>query len=214
MSLKILILDRIKTPEQGMVWTPFDFLDLGNRDAVDKVLQRLVKTNSIRRIDRGLYDYPKKNNLIGALMAPNYQNVIAAVSRRDQSRMLVDGLTSANDLGLTNAVPGQVNILTDSRLKPIKIGNLVLKFKHTAPSKLYWADRPAMRVVQALHWLRDVIEKNNKEQIKNKLILFLKGHPKQKIIVNDLCEGLSTLPAWMQKFLKELILELEGNSDE
>src|SRR3546814_6520245 len=27
--------------------------------------------------------------------------------------------------------------------------------KTTAPSRLYWAERPAMRVVQALHWLHD-----------------------------------------------------------
>ena len=32
---------------------------------------------------------------------------------------------------------------------------LTLQFKLTAPSKLDWAGRPAMRVVQALYWLRD-----------------------------------------------------------
>jgi len=43
--------------------------------------------------------------------------------------MLIDGLTSANDLGLTNAVPSQINILTDCRLRSIKIDNLVINFK-------------------------------------------------------------------------------------
>jgi len=36
-------------------------------------------------------------------------------------------------------------VLTDGRLRPITLGNL------------YWAGRPAMRFVQALHWLRDML---------------------------------------------------------
>lgn len=36
------------------------------------------------------------------------------------------------------------------RLRAITLGNLTIDFKRTAPSKLYWAGRPAMRIVQAL----------------------------------------------------------------
>ena len=56
------------------------------------------------------------------------------------------------------------------------VGNLVINFKYTAPSKLYWAERPGMRVVQALHWLRDVIEQSDKREltdIKKKLRAYL-----------------------------------------
>lgn len=121
-----------------------DFLDLGNRDAIDKTLQRLVKANVLRRIARGIYDKPKINSLTGLFETPDYQKIIEAIARRDQFRMLIDGLTCANELGLTNAVPGQVVIMTDGRLRSIKIQNLTIKFKHTAPSKLYWAGRPAI----------------------------------------------------------------------
>jgi hypothetical protein len=48
-------------------------------------------------------------------------------------------------------------VLTDGRLRPITLGNLTLDFKAAAPSRLYWAGRPAMRFVQALHWLRDML---------------------------------------------------------
>src|SRR5258708_2716384 len=149
MSLKQFIIERIHHKSEQCVWTAVDFLDLGNRDAVDKVLQRLVKTKELRRIDRGLYDNPKINSLTGQPDVPNYQKIIEAVARRDQVRILIDGLTSANDLGLTNIVPGQVVILTDGRLRPIKVQNLTIKFKYTAPSKLYWSDKSAMRIVQA-----------------------------------------------------------------
>jgi hypothetical protein len=72
-----------------------------SRDAVDTTLQRLVGGGQLRRIDRGLYDVPRTNALTRQPSAPDYRHVLDAVSRRDQTRMLVDGLTAANDLGLT-----------------------------------------------------------------------------------------------------------------
>lgn len=214
MNLKDLILDRINDSKHSKVWTAFDFLDLGSRDSVDKVLQRLVKSNLIRRVDRGLYDIPRENQLTGQSTAPDYKEIISAISRRDQARMLIDGLTSANDLGLTNAVPGQVNVLTDCRLKPIQIDSLVIKFKYTAPSKLYWAGRPGMRVIQALYWLREIIDQDSSEQkndIQKKLVLYLKNHKEKEGIVDDLKQGIPTLPAWMQSYLKQLLLVLESS---
>lgn len=215
MNLKDLILNRVNCSKHSKVWTAFDFLDLGNRDSVDKVLQRLVNSKLLRRVDRGLYDIPRENPLTGQSTAPDYKQIISAISRRDQARMLIDGLTSANDLGLTNAVPGQVNVLTDSRLKPIQIDSLVIKFKHTAPSKLYWAGRPGMRIVQALHWLRDIIDQDSLEQkndIQKKLVLYLKNHKAKDAIVDDLKKGIPTLPAWMQSYLKDLFLVLESSN--
>ncbi len=95
------------------------------------------------------------------MAAPDYQKIIEAVRRREQVRILVDGLTAANALGLTDAVPGKVIVHTDGRLRPIQIGNLLIQFKLTAPSKLYWADRPAMYLVQALYWLRDHLKNDD-----------------------------------------------------
>jgi Family of unknown function (DUF6088) len=83
------------------VWTPGDFADLGNRDVIDKTLQRLEKSKVLRRIDRGLYDKPHENKLTGSLSVPDYRAVIRAVARRDKARILMDGMTAANDLGFT-----------------------------------------------------------------------------------------------------------------
>jgi len=174
--IKSQVVQRINQAPAAKVWTPVDFLDLGSRDAVDKTLQRMVASNDLRRIDRGLYDQPRMNALTGQPTAPDYRSVIDAVGRRDQVRVLIDGMTAANDLGLTNAVPGQVIVHTDGRLRPIQLGKLTLQFKLTAPSKLYWADRPAMRVVQALYWLRDGLRDDvqvDQDAIQAKLIRLL-----------------------------------------
>lgn len=186
------------------VWTPVDFLDLGPRAAVDKALQRLAQSQAIRRIDRGLYDQPDINRLTGKPTSPDYTAVIDAVARRDQIRVLVDGLTAANQLGLTDAVPAKAVVHTDARIRPIKLSNLIISFKLTAPSRLFWAGRPAMRVVQALHWVRDLLPKEQ-SQILKRLQRILYDPVHGPTIREDLSAGIHTLPAWMQQIIRMLL---------
>lgn len=205
LDLKSQISSRIGG-QPGAVWTPVDFLDLGPRDAVDKALQRLAHGGELRRIDRGLYDRPSLNRLTGNPTVPDYRAIIDAISRRDQAPMLVDGMTAANDLGLSDAVPGQVVVHTAARLRPVRVGNLTIRFRLTAPSKLYWAGRPAMRVVQALHWLRDTLSTpEDRDRILRRLRAILADPKHGAGIGADLADGLPTLPAWMQGVVRELL---------
>ena len=95
---------------------------------------------------------------------PDDRAVIQAIARRDNVRLLLDGVTSANDLGLTTSVATRIEVLVDGRLKPIRIGNQVIHFKTAAPSLLFWAGRPAMRIVQALHWMQDLLPRPEERQ--------------------------------------------------
>ncbi len=185
----------------GRVWAPADFAQFGNRDAIDKTLQRMVARGGLRRIDRGLYDLPAVNRLTKRPTMPDYRTVIDALARRDQTRMLVDGMTAANDLGLTDAVPARVVIHTDTRRRSIKLGQLQIDFKLAAPSRLYWASRPAMRVVQALYWLKDTLPSDG-DTLRKKLGRILQDSQHGDAIKNDLAQGFNVLPAWMQAYLR------------
>lgn len=206
LDLKAKIVDRIGS-SVGAVWTPVDFLDLGARAAVDKALQRLVKDGAIRRIDRGLYDKSSINALTGRPTPPMTRAVVDAVARRDNARLLVDGMTAANDLGLTTAVPSQVTVLTDARLRPIQLGAQTIRFKQAAPSRLYWAGHPAMRIVQALYWLKDVLPTDGAD-IKRRLAGHLKQGQRSDPLLFDLWRGFAAMPTWMQTFVRDLFAEI------
>ncbi|MBK9428570.1 MAG: hypothetical protein IPN63_14680 [Gammaproteobacteria bacterium] len=211
-DLKTAILARIESGAQRGVWTPRDFLDLGARDAVDKTLQRLMRAGNLRRVDRGLYDKPSLNSLTQKSSPPDPRHVIDAIARRDQIRVLVDGMTAANDLGLTNAVPAKVVVHTDARLKSISLGQMEIIFKPTAASKLYWAGRPAMRIVQALHWLRDTMGQDDEDEILiRRLNAILHDSDDGQTLREDLSEGLPTLPTWMQNLLRPMLKEQVGS---
>lgn len=202
-SLPERVLERISNAP-GKVWTPADFADIGGRDAVDKALQRMVKINELRRIERGLYDKPSFNGLTGKPTVPDYRAVIDAVARRDKVRCLIDGMTAANELGLTNAVPAKIEILVDARLKPISLGNQKIVFKNAAPSRLYWAGRPGMYLVQALYWLHDVMASDVEKSKIDKTIQKLLGDKKNGMkLAEDLKTGMSAMPIWMQDILRK-----------
>lgn len=185
------------------VWTPADFADIGGRAAVDKALQRMVASGRLRRIERGLYDKPSPNALTGKSTVPDYRAVIDAIARRDQVRWLIDGMTAANTLGLTNAVSAKIEVLVDARLKPVILGNQKIVFKHAAPSRLYWAGRPGMYLVQALHWLHDIMSNDVEGKIVRKTVLrLLADKDTGPALLDDLKGGLSAMPIWMQDILR------------
>ena len=205
-SVRDQILERFTHGEPRSVATPGDFLDIATREAVDKALQRLAQAGDLRRIDRGLYDQPALNRLTQRPTPPDPRKVIDAIARRDQIRVLVDGLTAANDLGFTNAVPAKIVVHTDARLKPIRLDNLEIAFHPTAASKLFWAGRPAMRLVQALHWLRNSATPSDEDaKVRSRIRSLLADSTQGDRLRADLTDGMPALPEWMQSLLKPML---------
>lgn len=114
---------------------PLDFLDVGSRDAVDAALARLADAGTIRRIGRGVYDYPKVHPRLGA-RTPPVGAVAAAVARSHGEDICIGGAQATNQLGLTTQVPAQAVYLTDgtSRVFTVDLGDgrgSDIQFKHS-----------------------------------------------------------------------------------
>ncbi|HWB10434.1 MAG TPA: DUF6088 family protein, partial [Pirellulales bacterium] len=61
------IVAAIHSRGRGSVFVPADFLDIGSREAADVALHRLVRQGTIRRLARGVYDFPKEHPTLGLL---------------------------------------------------------------------------------------------------------------------------------------------------
>jgi hypothetical protein len=66
-SIDSRILARIHRRGRGSVVIPGVFFDVGSREAVDLALHRLARKGTIRRLARGVYDYPKEHPVLGPL---------------------------------------------------------------------------------------------------------------------------------------------------
>lgn len=91
----------------------------------------------------------------------------------------------------------------DARRRSIQLDKLTIHFKLTAPNRLYWAGRPAMRVVQALYWLKDMLP-SDRPRVLKRLTALLADPAQGDAIRQDLLIGFSELPAWMQELIRKL----------
>jgi uncharacterized protein DUF6088 len=146
------ILRKIRAKRPGWVFTPKQFAQLGNRAAVDQALSRLSRSGEIRRLARGIYEFPKIHPKIGVL-SPSPEAIAHAVAERTGSRIMVSGAKAANLLGLSTQVPIQNLFLTEGPSRTVRVGNQTVSLRHVAPSKLLGAGTEAGIVIQAVRFL-------------------------------------------------------------
>jgi hypothetical protein len=146
------ILDRIYGKGRDWVFTPKRFLDLGSRDAVDQALVRLTQHGTIRRLSRGLYDYPKRHPQLG-LLSPDPDAVAKAISEKEESRLQPSGPYAVNRLGLSQQVPAKIVYLTDGTEKSVTVGNQTIQLRRTTSKNMATAGSISGLVIQAFRYL-------------------------------------------------------------
>ena len=151
-SIEDKIVKRIQNKGRGFSFTAKDFLDLGSRGAVDMALSSLARLGKIRRVCRGVYDYPGHSELLGGPLAPEFDQVAHAIARNTGARIQLSGAVAANLLGISEQVPAKILYLTDGLSRTVQIGSQTITFKRTRPKELLPNDKSAL-VVQALRFL-------------------------------------------------------------
>lgn len=111
-----------------------------------------MKSGGVRRLGRGVYDYPRRNPVIGAVR-PTPQRVAQAIARQTRSLVQVDGAQAANVLGLSTQVPARPTFLTDGPTRRVQVGNTAIVLKHASPRRLIAPGTRAGTVVQALRFM-------------------------------------------------------------
>jgi hypothetical protein len=151
-SVDYQVLARISRKGKGWVFTPSDFLDLGSQRAVGLALMRHAKAGTIRRLARGLYDYPRQDRRVGPIAAST-DEIANALKGRDNVRLQLSGGHAANQLGLSDQVPVRMVFLTDGPSRRVQLGRRQIVLKQTTPRQMATAGRVSGTMIQALRWL-------------------------------------------------------------
>lgn len=169
-DLKAKILARVRGKGRGGVYVSKDFLDLGSRAAVDQALSRLVREGGLRRLGRGLFDYPRISASLGGELSPDPELVAQAVARRRGGRIGPSGASAANALGLSTQVPGKRVYVTDASGGSVKVGRQTITFKRVTPKRVAARHRVSSTVFQALEHLgRDGVDDGVIRQLRTTL---------------------------------------------
>ncbi|MGY3116133.1 hypothetical protein ACVWXQ_000068 [Bradyrhizobium sp. S3.14.4] len=194
------IMKRAHAGGRGGVFTPSDFLDVAGRAAVDQALSRLVRGGKLRRLARGLYDFPKLHPKLGPL-SPAPDDVAQALARETGSQVQIAGARAANALGLSTQVPAKNNYLTDGPSRRVVLGKRVVDLRHASPKHLIAPGSFAGTVVQALRHLGPVRATD---------VVRVAGRRLSASDKKTLAKGAVRAPAWMRPTLVSIATISDG----
>lgn len=197
-SIDNQILEAIHALGRGAVFVPTDFLSFGSRQAVDIVLHRLARKGTIRRLSRGIYDFPEEHPVLGKLQ-PSPEKIAEALVGRDCTRIQPTGAYAANILGLSEQVPAKVVFLTDGPSRTIKIGATTIQLRRTTPKNMATAGRLSGLLVQAL---RELGKENVTVERIDHLKRIIPLHARQELL-----KDIRFAPEWMRPIFKKLAEE-------
>lgn len=143
------IMKRVRAKGRGWVFTPKHFIDFGTRGSVDMALSRLTQAGEVRRVGRGLYDYPKLHHKLGAL-TPDAEMIALAVSAQSGDQLAPSAATAANGLGLSAQIPAKPSYATTGRTRVRMAAGRSVALKHSRAPVLRNASETANGVVQLL----------------------------------------------------------------
>src|SRR5277367_6609612 len=194
-SVDSKVLTAIQSRGRGSVFVPADFLEIGSREAVDITLHRLARKGTIRRLARGVYDFPKEHPKLGPL-SPSAEAVAKALAGRDRTRLQPAGAYAANALGLSEQVPAKAVFLTDGPARTVRIGPITIQLRRTTPKNMAAAGRLSGLLIQALRELgQDHVTPERRAHLKRTI-------PADKR--RELMKDLRLAPAWMHPIFREL----------
>ncbi len=164
-SIEDKIIAKSRKCGRGSVFFVSDFVSYGNRNAVNKALERLTEKGLMIRVARGIYCYPKIEKVYGlGVVPPSLEDIAKAMAKRDGAKIVPTGLFAQYQLGLTQQVPMNVVYLTDGASRTIDLGEgRNIKFKRASPR--YFAIRSQLALLLTMALKDWKVENLREEQI-------------------------------------------------
>jgi hypothetical protein len=196
-SLESHVLKTIQGHGKGWCFSHADFSGLGSRKAIDMVILRLTEKGVVRRILRGLYEYPRYSKLLGKEIATDVDQVARAIARKQDWTVQANSATSQNYLGLSEQVPGRYEYLSNGPSREYTMGNTSIYFKKTKIRESNFKHRESSLIVQALKGY------GSEDKVPQKSILKIKEWIPDRLKPSILKET-SKVTGWVYKIIRSI----------
>ena len=182
---------------RGWAFSSNDLIKKFERQQIDNVLSDLVKAKKIRRVSRGIYDYPKYSELLQKELSPDIEQVARAIARKFNWRIEVSGESALNILNLSTQIQAKYIYLSDGPNKSYKLFNDVeIEFKKSVLKDIGFKYKESSLIVQALKSL-------GKEHITDEIIEIIKEQIEPKMYEKILKDTQSTT-VWVYEIIKQI----------
>lgn len=189
---------------RGWSFSSNDLINKFTRQEIDNTLSDLVKKEKIRRVSRGIYDYPKYSELLQKQLSPDIEQVARAYARKFNWIIEVSGDSALNILGLSTQVVGKYIYLSNGPNRNYTLGNgITIEFKKSSLKNIGFKHKESSLIVQALRTLgQDRIDESVIQSIREQIEPI-----KYKKILNDT----KSSTVWVYEIIKKIC---EENVDE
>lgn len=134
------VIRRVHHLGRGSVFSASKFADIGPGAAIDLVLSRQAMHGTIRRIARGLYDYPGSDPDLG-VVSPSVEAIAKALSEAGRLKLQPSGAYAAILLGLSEQVPMKIVFLPTGLRERSRLGTS--RLSSSEPPLATWQQRVA-----------------------------------------------------------------------
>lgn len=145
--------NKIRANGYGKVYISSDFVEITNKTNIKKALSRLEKTGVIRRILRGIYDYPEYSEFLQEYIEPDMNLVAGAIARNYGWTISPCGDVALNQLGLSTQVPNVWSYISDGPYKKYEYKKVTLEFKHRTNKEITGMSEKTVMIIHALKTL-------------------------------------------------------------
>ncbi len=195
---------------RGWVFSQKDFASLAQPGSIDRSLSRLAEKGSIRRISRGLYDYPRFSKLLGQTLGPNMDEAAQALARKFGWSIQVSGNAALNILGLSTQTPTQYLYLSDGPSKTYDIAGQALLFKKSKMTHVDFKCPESTLLVQAISALgKDRLTSSQQNMIRE---YFQADGQIPKALASRILKDTQYVTSWIYQEIKALFTEQDANN--
>ena len=149
-SVKDRILAKIAAHGRGWIFSPQDFMPEFKRYEIDMSLKTLSDEGIIRKICRGIYDYPSYSELLNQPTAPDLCGVAKTFAAKFRWSIYPSGDTALNFFGLSTQIPAKLVFISNGPGKTLETAFGTIYFKHSALRETSFRHMESALVVQAL----------------------------------------------------------------
>lgn len=145
------IREYIANLSEGQTFSSIELRPFASTDNIRQILNRLVKSNEIKKVARGVFIKPKFLSMGEKL--PLASEITEAVVQATGETIMVHGAEAARQLRLTTQVPTRLVFYTDGNSRTLTIANRTVRLKHINPSRMIEPGTIAGLVITALIYL-------------------------------------------------------------
>ncbi len=192
-SVKDKIRERIERKGRGWVFTAQDFMPVFRRYEIDTSLKTLSDQGVIRKVCRGMYDYPAYSALLQQTAAPDLYSVAKKFAEKYRWTIAPSGDTALNYFGLSTQIPSRLVFASNGPSKELATPFGVISFRHSAMRETSFRYVESALLVQALREIgQDALTPETIARFKEKLPESLLPKIQRDIIC---------APNWMQQIM-------------